>query len=135
MKLKSLLFPDLIKILTIKDGILKIEKNKGSIKEFEISEIQKIHVVKSNKNYKLLNFIILLAVFLFLFYRDNFKTTLLLTTIFTSIAVVFILFLKNNTKILFIKFKNKSTYSVKFNASIKALVLKIIWEIKNKNNL
>lgn len=135
MELKSLLFPNLIKMLIIKDGVLKIEKFNGSIKEIEISEIRKIYILKSNNNYNKINLITIIAVLLCFYFIDNFKTLLFLLSIFTSIYVAIIVTLKNRPKILYLKFKNKSTYSVKFNTKIKDLVLKMIWEIKNNNNL
>jgi hypothetical protein len=135
MKLKSIFFPNFIKRIENKDGVLKIEKFKGSIKEFEISEIRKIYIVDKNKNNYFLNMIIIIAVLLAVFYIDNLKTPQFLIIILTIIFSVFIIILKNNTKTLCIKFKNKSTYFVKFNTQIKGLVLKIIWGIREINNL
>jgi hypothetical protein len=135
MKLKSIFFPNFIKRIENKDGVLKIEKFKGSIKEFEISEIRKIYIVDKNKNNYFLNMIIIIAVLLSVFYIDNLKTPQFLIIILTIIFSVFIIILKNNTKTLCIKFKNKSTYFVKFNTQIKGLVLKIIWGIREINNL
>lgn len=135
MILKSVLFPNFIKGIENKDGVLKIEKFKGSIKEFEISEIQKIYIVDKNKNHYFLNMIIIIAVLIGVFYIDYLKKPQLLIIILTIIFSVFIIILKNNTKTLCIKLKNKSTYFVKFNTQIKGLVLKIIWGIRERNNL
>ena len=135
MSVKSVFFPNFIKRIENKDGVLKIEKFKGSIKEFEISEIRKIYIVDKNKNNYFLNMIIIITVLLSVFYIDNLKTPQFLIIILTIIFSVFIIILKNNTKTLCIKFKNKSTYFVKFNTQIKGLVLKIIWGIREINNL
>jgi hypothetical protein len=130
-----LLFPDLIKILIIEDGVLKINKLNGAIKEFEISEIRKIHIINRNNNPKILNLIVIIAVLLSIYFMDNLNTLLWLIIIFTCIAAIFVIFEKNKPKILYIKFNNKSTYSVKFNSEIKDLVLKVIWEIRNINKI
>lgn len=135
MKLKSLLFPNLIKMLIIKDGILKIEKFNGSIKEFEISEILKIHIVNRSKNNRFINLFTIIAVLSFLYYIGNLKILLLLISLFTSIAVVFMVSAKNKPKIIYFKFKNKSTYYVKFDNEIRDLALKIIREIRKNNNI
>jgi len=134
MELKKLLLPHLIKILTIKDGVLKIEKFDGSIKEIEISEIRKIHIVNSQKKYKLINLVTIIAVLLSIFYFNNIKKFLLLMGIISSICLFYIVFEKNKAKILYIKLQNKTTYLFKFNTKIKDLVLSVIWEIRKKNN-
>ena len=74
MSVKSVFFPNFIKRIENKDGVLKIEKFKGSIKEFEISEIRKIYIVDKNKNNYFLNMIIIITVLLSVFYIDNLKT-------------------------------------------------------------
>jgi hypothetical protein len=135
MKLKSGVFPNYIKRIENKDGVLKIEKFKGSIKEFKISEIRKIYIVDKNKNNYFLNIIIIIAVLLSVFYMDKLNTLQFLIIIFTIIYSVFMIILKNKTKILCIKFKNKSNYYIKFSVNIKALVLKMIWEIREQNTL
>lgn len=135
MKLKSLLFPDLIKILIIKDGVLKLKNYDGSEKDIQISEIGKIYI--ENRSTKLYFFysINILLIALSLIYPDYFE--ILIATSIILLVTFFIInrYVKFKSKFLIIKFKkNKSVYSCKFNSNNKELVLRTIREVKSIKN-
>ncbi len=135
MKLKSLLFPDLIKILIIKDGVLKLKNYDGSEKDIQISEIGKIYI--ENRSTKLYFFysINILLIVLSLIYPDYFE--ILIATSIILLVTFFIInrYVKFKSKFLIIKFKkNKLVYSCKFNSNNKELVLRTIREVKSNKN-
>jgi len=135
MKLKSLLFPDLIKILIIKDGVLKLKNYDGSEKDIQISEIGKIYI--ENRSTKLYFFysINILLIVLSLFYPDYFE--ILIATSIILLVTFFIInrYVKFKSKFLIIKFKkNKLVYSCKFNSINKEMVLRTIREVKSIKN-
>ena len=135
MKLKSLLFPDLIKILIIKDGVLKLKNYDGSEKDIQISEIGKIYI--ENRSTKLYFFysINILLIVLSLIYPDYFE--ILIATSIILLVTFFIInrYVKFKSKFLIIKFKkNKLVYSCKFNSNNKELVLRTIREVKSIKN-
>lgn len=107
MKLKSLLFPDLIKILIIKDGVLKLKNYDGSEKDIQISEIGKIYI--ENRSTKLYFFysINILLIVLSLIYPDYFE--ILIATSIILLVTFFIInrYVKFKSKFLIIKFKKK----------------------------
>lgn len=135
MKQKSLLFPDLIKILIIKDGVLKLKNYDGSEKDIQISEIGKIYI--ENRSTKLYFFysINILLIVLSLIYPDYFE--ILIATSIILLVTFFIInrYVKFKSKFLIIKFKkNKLVYSCKFNSNNKELVLRTIREVKSNKN-
>ena len=135
MKLKSLLFPDLIKILIIKDGVLKLKNYDGSEKDIQISEIGKIYI--ENRSTKLYFFysINILLIVLSLIYPDYFE--ILIATSIILLVTFFIInrYVKFKSKFLIIKFKkNKLVYSYKFNSNNKEMVLRTIREVKSIKN-
>ena len=135
MKLKSLLFPDLIKILIIKDRVLKLKNYDGSEKDIQISEIGKIYI--ENRSTKLYFFysINILLIALSLIYPDYFE--ILIATSIILLVTFFIInrYVKFKSKFLIIKFKkNKLVYSCKFNSNNKELVLRTIREVKSIKN-
>ena len=135
MKLKSLLFPDLIKILIIKDGVLKLKNYDGSEKDIQISEIGKIYI--ENRSTKLYFFysINILLIVLSLIYPDYFE--ILIATSIILLVTFFIInrYVKFKSKFLIIKFKkNKLVYSCKFNSINKEMVLRTIREVKSIKN-
>jgi len=135
MKLKSLLFPDLIKILIIKDGVLVIKNYNGSVKDIQISEISKIYL--ENRNIKLYLFY---GLIIFLLTASIFNPDYLEILIASSIILLVTFFVLNRyvkfkSKFLIIKFKkNKLVYSCKFNSNNKELVLRTIREVKSIKN-
>jgi hypothetical protein len=130
-----LLFPDLIKILIIKDGVLKLKNYDGSEKDIQISEIGKIYI--ENRSTKLYFFysINILLIVLSLFYPDYFE--ILIATSIILLVTFFIInrYVKFKSKFLIIKFKkNKLVYSCKFNSINKEMVLRTIREVKSIKN-
>jgi len=84
MKLKSLLFPELIKIVIIKDGVLEIRNYNGSTKDIQISEISKIYIKNRNsKRYPIYGIAILLVV-ITINYSDYFEILILTSILFIS---------------------------------------------------
>jgi len=130
MKLKSLLFPDLIKIMTIKDGLLKIRNYNGSIKEIKIAEIGKIYIENRNrKRYFIYGFNTIPAI-LSIFFTNYFEILISISVVLMLTFIVINRFVNFKSKFLVIKFKNNLVYSFQFKSNKKEQVLKIISEIK-----
>jgi len=133
MKLKSLLFPDLIKIVIIEDGLLKIRNYNGTIKEIEISEIGKIYIENRNsKRYLVYSFTILLVV-LSIYFSDYFEILILTSILFASTFLNRFVKLKSKFLVVELK-KSRSVYSCKFNSTQKETILSSIHKVKSINN-
>jgi len=133
MKLKSLLFPDLIKIVIIEDGLLKIRNYNGTIKEIEISEIGKIYIENRNsKRYLVYSFTILLVA-LSIYFSDYFEILILTSILFASTFLNRFVKLKSKFLVVELK-KSRSVYSCKFNSTQKETILSSIRKVKSINN-
>jgi hypothetical protein len=133
MKLKSLLFPDLIKIVIIEDGLLKIRNYNGTIKEIEISEIGKIYIENRNsKRYLVYSFTILLVA-LSIYFSDYFEILILTSILFASTFLNRFVKLKSKFLVVELK-KSRSVYSCKFNSMQKEMILSSIRKVKSINN-
>jgi len=133
MKLKSLLFPDLIKIVIIEDGLLKIRNYNGTIKEIEISEIGKIYIENRNsKRYLVYSFTILLVA-LSIYFSDYFEILILTSILFVSTFLNRFVKLKSKFLVVELK-KSRSVYSCKFNSMQKETILSSIRKVKSINN-
>ena len=133
MKLKSLLFPDLIKIVIIEDGLLKIRNYNGTIKEIEISEIGKIYIENRNsKRYLVYSFTILLVA-LSIYFSDYFEILILTSILFVSTFLNRFVKLKSKFLVVELK-KSRSVYSCKFNSTQKETILSSIRKVKSINN-
>lgn len=130
MKLKSLLFPDLIKIMTIKDGLLKIRNYNGTIKEIKIAEISKINIENRNSKLNLIYGFNTIPAILSIFYTNYFEILISTSVVLMLIFIVINRFVNFKSKFLVIKFKNNLVDSFQFKSNNKEQVLKIIREIK-----
>jgi hypothetical protein len=133
MKLKSLLYPDLIKIVIIEDGLLKIRNYNGTTKEIEISEIGKIYIENRNsKRYFVYGFSILLVA-LSIYFSDYFEILILTSILFVSTFLNRFVKLKSKFLVVELK-KSKSVYCYKFISNQKETILSTIRKVKSIKN-
>ncbi len=131
MLLNYLFFPNLIKKMDTKDGVLSIKKHNDLVKEIQISEISKIYIEnRISKLYFIYGIIIILVLLSFLFI-EYFEILIISSIILLSTFLVVNRSLKYKSKFLIIEFKkNKKVNSFKFKSNNKEHILKIIRIVK-----
>ncbi len=131
MLLNYLFFPNLIKKMDTKDGVLSIKKHNDLVKEIQISEISKIYIEnRISKLYFIYGIIIILVLLSFLF-TEYFEILIISSIILLSTFLVVNRSLKYKSKFLIIEFKkNKKVNSFKFKSNNKEHILKIIRIVK-----